>query len=110
MSTRSHNGTHYDNHHREAELHDAAAHAHFTASGHGQEDHLTAHEQSRQALEHAHEAQRNAEKAPAVHRVAGSEHHDAVSTRAFAIWRARGCPEGSPEQDWYQAVKEHGHT
>jgi len=31
---------------------------------------------------------------------------DTVSRRAYELWLERGCPEGSPEQDWYQAESE----
>jgi hypothetical protein len=31
---------------------------------------------------------------------------DAISKRAYQLWVGRGCPEGSPEQDWYQAESE----
>jgi hypothetical protein len=31
---------------------------------------------------------------------------DAISKRAYELWLERGCPEGSPEQDWYQAESE----
>jgi hypothetical protein len=41
-------------HERAAELHNLAAHAHAAAAvAHGKEDHLTAHELSKQALEHS---------------------------------------------------------
>ncbi|HEV2417980.1 MAG TPA: hypothetical protein VGX94_09255 [Terriglobia bacterium] len=43
----------HDSHQKAAEYHILAAHAHRTAAEHhGQEDHLTGHEHSRQALEH----------------------------------------------------------
>lgn len=25
---------------------------------------------------------------------------------AYRFWHARGCPEGSPEEDWYRAVED----
>lgn len=34
--------------------------------------------------------------------VAGTTHED-VSSLAYALWQARGCPEGSPEEDWFNA-------
>jgi hypothetical protein len=41
-------------HNRAAELHNLAIHAHTTAAAaHGKGDHLTAHELSKQALEHS---------------------------------------------------------
>lgn len=46
-----------DSHQRAAEFHELAAHAHRAAAvHHGKEDHLTGHELSRQALEHATKA------------------------------------------------------
>jgi len=29
--------------------------------------------------------------------------HESIATLAYQLWEARGCPEGSPEQDWHQA-------
>ena len=49
---------------RIAELHNLASHAHSAAAvAHGKGDHLTAHELSRQALEHSREAYRYSEEA-----------------------------------------------
>jgi hypothetical protein len=46
-----------DSHRRAAEFHEQAAHAHRAAAvHHGKEDHLTGHELSRQAMEHATKA------------------------------------------------------
>jgi hypothetical protein len=40
-----------------AEMHEKAAHAHRVAAAHhGKEDHLSGHEVSREALDHAHRA------------------------------------------------------
>lgn len=63
MSTRYNNGSHYENHQRAAELHDAAAHAHRAAGEHGQQDHLTSHELSRQAQERSRDAHRMSQEA-----------------------------------------------
>jgi Protein of unknown function (DUF2934) len=30
---------------------------------------------------------------------------DGVHTLARALWKARDCPEGSPEEDWFQAER-----
>jgi hypothetical protein len=47
----------YNSHQRAAELHELAAHAHRAAAvAHGKGDHLTGHELSRQAMEHANKA------------------------------------------------------
>jgi hypothetical protein len=44
-------------HQRAAEIHELAAHAHRSAAvHHGKEDHLTGHELSKQAMEHANMA------------------------------------------------------
>ena len=32
--------------------------------------------------------------------------HNDIAVFAFALWEARGCPEGSPEEDWFQAEQE----
>ncbi|HEY1341610.1 MAG TPA: DUF2934 domain-containing protein [Bryobacteraceae bacterium] len=29
--------------------------------------------------------------------------HERIATVAYELWQARGCPEGSPEQDWFRA-------
>lgn len=33
------------------------------------------------------------------------DYHE-VSARAYECWCERGCPDGSPETDWHQAVEE----
>jgi hypothetical protein len=30
--------------------------------------------------------------------------HNEIAELAKELWQARGCPEGSPQQDWFQAV------
>ncbi len=37
----------------------------------------------------------------------GPVDHEAVSARAYEIWCERGCPHGSSDQDWHQALQEH---
>ena len=110
MSTRYNNGSHYENHQRAAELHDSAAHAHRSAAeAHEKQDHQTGQERSRQALEHSKQAYQQAEQA---HRNAVNEHgiatfgHEDIAALAHALWLARGCPEGSPEEDWFRATQE----
>jgi hypothetical protein len=29
-----------------------------------------------------------------------------IKTRAYYLWEERGCPEGSPETDWFRAREE----
>ena len=110
MSTRYKNGSHYENHQRAADLHDSAAHTHRTAAEtHEKQDHQTGQEQSRQALEHSERAYQHTAQMPAEH---VNEHgiatfgHNDIAELAYALWHARGCPQGSPEQDWFQAAHE----
>jgi hypothetical protein len=110
MSTRYKNGSNYENHPRAAELHDSAAHAHLTAAvAHEKQDHQTGQEHSRQALEHSQLAHQHSEQ---THRDVVNEHgfatfgHEEIAERAYALWQARGCPEGSPEEDWLNAAQE----
>jgi hypothetical protein len=110
MSTRYHNGSHYENHQRAAELHDAAAHAHRSAAeAHEKQDHETGQELSRRALEYSQQAY---EHTGQTHRNVVNEHgiaifgHEETEALAHALWQARGCPEGSPDEDWFQAAQD----
>jgi Protein of unknown function (DUF2934) len=105
MSTRYNDGSHYENHQLAAELHDAAAHAHRAAEQNGKQDHLTGHEHSRQALEHSGDVHRLTQSVTTGHGVVAFGHDD-IAARAYEIWQARGGKEGSPEEDWFRAVKE----
>ena len=110
MSTRYNNGSHYENHQRAAELHDAAAHAHRSAAeAHEKQDHQTGQELSRQALEHSERAYlhtgRTRPESSNEHGVAMFG-HDEIAALAHVLWQARGCPQGSPEEDWFQAAHE----
>jgi DUF2934 family protein len=35
--------------------------------------------------------------------------HDIIAKRAYELWEERGCPIGSPHQDWDRAEKEIRH-
>lgn len=91
-----------------AEHHDLAAHAHRSgAEHHGKEDHLTGHESSRQALEHSNQAylhtqneHQGAAKEPGSHAAKDQD----IAALAYRLWQGRGCPEGSPEEDWFRAT------
>ncbi len=112
MSTRYNNGSHYENHQRAAELHDVAAHAHGVAEQHGKQDHLTGHELSRQALEDSQDAHRHTQASATSHGV-DAFGHDAIAALAHKLWQARGCPDGSPDEDWFHAAEQlrsHAHT
>ena len=105
MSTRYSNGSHYQNHQRAAELHDVAAHAHMAAQQHGKLDRLTAHEQSRQALEHSQTAHLQTQATANRHGIVTFGHAD-IAARAHSLWKGRGCPEGTPDLDWFHAIEE----
>jgi len=32
--------------------------------------------------------------------------HEAIALRAYRLWESRGCPIGSPEEDWFRAERE----
>jgi hypothetical protein len=32
--------------------------------------------------------------------------HKRICERAYQLWEERGCPEGSPDQDWFMAERE----
>jgi hypothetical protein len=105
MSTRYNNGSHYENHQRAAELHEAAAHAHRVAEQHGDQDHLTGHEHSRRALEHSQEAHQHTQTTAGNHGIHAFGHQE-IAALAYELWKARGCPEGSSEEDWFHAAEE----
>jgi len=105
MAKRFNRGSHYENHQRADELHEGAAHAHVVAEQHGKQDHLTGHEQSREHLEHSRETYEH-DRAAAPENHNASFGHDETAALAHELWQARGCPAGSPDEDWFRAVKE----
>jgi hypothetical protein len=32
--------------------------------------------------------------------------HKKIARLAYAYWQGRGCPDGSPEEDWFRAEEE----
>ena len=32
--------------------------------------------------------------------------HEEIAILAHGLWQARGCPNGSPDEDWFQAHQE----
>jgi hypothetical protein len=104
MSTRYNDGSHYENHQKATELQDGAAHAHRVGEEHGKQEHLSGHEQSRQAHEHSPDDHRHSpETATVGHGIAAFGHAD-IAALAYELWQARGCPAGSPEEDWFNAA------
>ena len=98
--------TNYQNHQHAAELHNASAHAHLVAEQNGQQDHLAGHEHSRQALEHSSGAANHETQAAVIaHGITPFGHRD-IAILAHELWRARGCPEGTSEEDWFHAAEE----
>ena len=104
----------HDSHQKAAEYHNLAAQAHRTAAlHHGQEEHLTGHEHSRQALEHSNTAFQHSlgmhQKAVTdriiVVRAQEAREED-IAALAYKFWQARGCPEGSSQEDWFRAIEE----
>jgi hypothetical protein len=102
MSTRQNNGSHFENHQRAAELHDGAAHAHRVGEQQGKQDQLTGPEQSRQALEHSPDLHQHTQAATTGHGIATFGHAD-IAALAYELWQARGCPDGSSQEDWFHA-------
>lgn len=107
MAKRYNNGSHYENHQRAAELQNEGAHAHRSAvETHGKQDHETGQEMSRRALEHSAKPMEDSGHGHAVneHGVPIFGHKD-IAALAYELWEGRGRPEGSPEEDWYQAAQ-----
>ena len=104
MSSRYNDGSHYENHPRAAELEKGAAHAHRVAEHEGKQDHLTGHERSRQALEHHQGRHLDGPAATTGHGILSFGHKE-IATLAYELWQARGCPEGSAEEDWFHAAE-----
>ena len=105
MSTRYNNGSHYENHQRAAELHDGAAHAHRVAEQHGKAgspDRTRAYQASSGALARRSWAYSGGSGG---HGIAAFGHED-IAALAHELWQARGCPEGSPEEDWFHAAEQ----
>jgi hypothetical protein len=109
MSTRQNNGSHYENHQRAAELHDGAAHAHRAAGQNENQDHLTGPEHSRQDLEHSsreHSPDAHARIQATVRHGIAAFGHNEIAALAHELWQARGCPDGSPQEDWFHAAEQ----
>jgi len=101
MSTRYNN----ENHQRAAELQDGAAHAHRVAEQQGEQDHLTGHEHSRQALVHSQSADGQPQTAKNGHGITAFGHDD-IAALAYELWKGRGCPHGSSQEDWFHAAED----
>jgi hypothetical protein len=105
MSSRYRDSSHYENHEQAGEIENKAAHDHLVAEQHGKQTHLTGHESSRHASEHEQGA-REEEHVPTVGHGIPAFGHAEIEVLAYELWQARGCPEGSPEEDWYRAAEQ----
>jgi hypothetical protein len=94
-----------ENHYQAAELHDLAADAHRIAQKTDNVGELTGDEHSRQALEHSQAAYKLTKSVAFGYGVT-TFGHDEIATLAYELWQARGCPHGSPEEDWLRAETE----
>jgi hypothetical protein len=95
----------HQNHSRAAELHDRAADAHRVALQHEKGDAMTGGEHSRQALNHSQAADKLT-KAIAPGYGVMTFAPEEIAALAYTLWQARGCPYGSPEEDWSRAESE----
>jgi len=86
-------------------LHDVGAHAHLVGEHQGKQEHLTGHEQSRDANEDLVEAHHHKHASNGGHGITTFGHDD-IASLAHQLWVARGCPEGSPEIDWFEAAEQ----
>src|SRR5580700_8873346 len=87
----------YDSHQRAAEFHELAAHAHRVAMAHlDKEDHLTAHELTKQAMEHRGVFVKEKAATKAAGRVtpAAVELSAAAFAVSFVFAQFAGRPEG----------------
>ena len=105
MSTRFNNGSHYENHAEAQELREGAAHAHEVAEEHGQGEHITGHERSRLDSEHVAATHSHAGTPTVGHGIVAFGHAE-IAALAHQLWLARGCPEGTAEEDWFNAARE----
>jgi len=105
MSSRYRDSSHYENHDQAVELEDRAAHAHLVAEQHGKQTHLTGHESSRQASEHERGPHEEEHGQTVGHGIPAFGHAE-IQALAYELWQARGCPDGSPEEDWYHAAEQ----
>jgi hypothetical protein len=68
-------------------------------------DHLTGHEHSRQVHEHSQESHEHTQAATSGHGIPAFGHAD-IAALAYELWQARGCPDGTPQEDWFRAAEE----
>ncbi len=91
-------------------MHNLPAHAHRSAAEtHEKQDHKTGQERSKLAIAHSQKIHEYTQEA---HRNAVNQHgiaifgHDEIAALAHELWQARGCPDGSAEEDLFNAAKQ----
>jgi len=62
--------------------------------------------QERQALEHFPDAHQEHQTPATVGHGIAAFGHAVIAALAYEHWQARGCPHGSPQEDWFQAAEE----
>ena len=110
MSSRKNFGSYVQHHQRAPGLHDAADHPHLLPSEvHEMHDHRKGHENSSQALEYPQEAGIHSDL-PSQDSASGNDDpgfgREDVAILAHGLWEARGCPVGSPDDDWFRATQQ----
>jgi len=94
-----------ENHERANELESFPTHAHGAADKHGQQDHLRSSELSSRTGLSGDAEYPHFDRSTTGHGVMQFGHSD-IAALAHEFWCERGCPEGSPDEDWFRAVKE----
>lgn len=57
------------------------------------------------AVDQKHYPEQNEAETPGSN-MNGHPSHEQIAERAFQLWNARGCPDGSPLEDWLRAEEE----
>ncbi|HEY1495278.1 MAG TPA: DUF2934 domain-containing protein [Candidatus Solibacter sp.] len=98
-------GQTYRNRQREGEIREEPSQTHRVGEQQGKQEHLSGQEHSRQALEHHRHADQQPETPTVGHGIVAFGHAE-IAARAHQLWVDRGCPEGSPDEDWFRATEE----
>jgi hypothetical protein len=108
MSALYNNRSHDEDGQPAAELHDNAAQAQRSdAQARDKQEHGIGTEFSRRTLEHARRASEHTGLSQWCtaneHQIPVLGHHD-IAVLAHSLWQTRGCPQGSPDVDWFLAA------
>jgi Protein of unknown function (DUF2934) len=100
MSKISSSGSHSSSQQHAAEVNYLSEHVAKAAEHADDQEHLKASEQTR--LDTEHHASPELAGSHGIHNFG----HREIAELAYKHWQARGCPEGSADEDWASAVKE----